>query len=124
MAGAVRFPQAFGHLAVGIDLWHNGGEGFDAAMALETRHIKVNGHRPAMTRHVTHEQRLVLMDDDFACRAAEWALAGDCLRLATDMILSRCFPEINDIKAGKVQDIDWHGGRRKERILAALPPIP
>jgi hypothetical protein len=36
------------------------------------------------------------------------------------MILSRSLPEIDDIKAGKVQDIDWHGGRRKERILALL----
>jgi hypothetical protein len=64
------------------------------------------------------------MDDNLACRPARWALAGDYLRLGTDMILSRCFPEINDIKAGKVQEIDWHGGRRKERILALLTSIP
>ena len=77
-----------------------------------------------MARHVAHEQRLVLMDDDLACWATRWALAGDYLRLGADMILSRCFPEINDIKAGKIQEIDGHGGRRKGRILALLTSIP
>jgi hypothetical protein len=29
------------------------------------------------------------------------------------MILGRRLPEIDDIKAGKVQEVDGHGGRRK-----------
>jgi hypothetical protein len=37
-------PQSLGHLPVGIDLWHNGGESLYAAPALEARHIKVDGH--------------------------------------------------------------------------------
>lgn len=77
-----------------------------------------------MTRQVTDEQRLVLMDDHLAHRAAQRALAGCYFGPGADMIFRRRFPEIDDIKAGEVQEIDWHGGRRKGRILALLPCIP
>jgi len=116
--------QALSHLAFGIDLWHNGGEGLDSAMALEAGNIEMDGHRASVARHVAHEQRLILMDDDLACRAARRALAGYRLGPGADMILRCRFPKIDDIKAGKVQDIDWHSGRRKGRILALLTSIP
>ncbi len=47
--------QALSHLAVGIDLRHNGSEGLDAAMALEAGNVEMDGHGLAMTRHVAHE---------------------------------------------------------------------
>jgi hypothetical protein len=64
------------------------------------------------------------MDDDPTCRAARRALAGDYLRLGADMILRRRLPEINDIEAGKIQEIDGHGDRGKGRILAFLTRTP
>jgi len=64
------FPQALGHLAVSIDLRHDGGEGLDASLALEARHVEMDGHRPLVARQFTDKQRLVFVDDDFACRAA------------------------------------------------------
>lgn len=48
------------------------------------------------------------MDDDLAYRAARRTLAGDYLGSGADMILGCRFPEIDDIQAGKIQDIDGH----------------
>lgn len=64
------------------------------------------------------------MDDDLAYRAARRTLAGDYLGSGADMILGCRFPEIDDIQAGKIQDIDGHGGRRKGRILALFTCAP
>lgn len=41
-------------------------------------------------------------------------------KVGEEVKLSRCLPEVDDIKAGKVQDIDWHGSRRKERIFSRV----
>lgn len=44
---------------------------------------------------------------------------------SADVVLSCCFPKIDQIKAGELQDFDWHGGgRQKGRILALLSRIP
>ena len=52
------------------------------------------------------------MNDDLPYRTTRRALAGYHLGLGTDMVLSCRFPKIDDIKAGKVQEIDWQGSRK------------
>jgi len=54
---------------------------------------------------------LVLMNDDLPYRVTRRALAGYHLGLGTDMVLSCRFPKIDDIKAGKVQDVKTPGSQ-------------
>jgi hypothetical protein len=61
------FHQALGHLPVGIDLWHDGGEGPHAVVAFQAGNIEVDGHSPAMAWQVTDKQGFLLMDDHSAC---------------------------------------------------------